>query len=361
MFKLSKNTWFAIGGIILLVVIGALIYTNGDFSKILNVKFSKKLTSQEVAKKAIDYVNNVVLKGQSTVTMISFTDQDGFVKITMKLNTNQFDGYATKDGKYFFPEAFIMDKSTDTTVKNTATQDNKNYLTCDKLPKSTAPVLEAYIVSRCPFGLQMQRMAADAIAKNPSVAQYLKMRYMGSVSNNQIYSMHDNDESGKQIPNGKEGMENLRQICIREEQATKYWPYVSCQMKAGDTAGCEKSTGIDSAKLSSCISDTARGMAYAKADFALSDKYGVTGSPTLILNGQTVEEFTADNKPIFGSARSSDELREIVCCSSSTQPGFCSAKFSTTSAATSFSQTYAAAATSAGNSGSTGANCAPAQ
>jgi hypothetical protein len=159
-----------------------------------------------------------------------------------------------------------------------------------------------------------------------------------------------------------EAKENLRQICIRDEQPAKYWNYLSCQMKASGTeTSCEQSTGVNSAALNACITNPSRGVAYAQKDFDLANKYGVSGSPTLVLNGATVDEFTADNTPIFGG-RVSDEVKTIVCDASTTQPGFCSTKINIAEAATSFSPTYSSsAAPAAGNSGATGANCAPAQ
>ena len=189
--------------------------------------------------------------------------------------------------------------------------------------KNSNPALEAYVVARCPFGLQMQRVLADVIKNIPSLASNIKVRYIGSVSGNTITSMHGDAEA----------QENLRQICIREEQANKYWPYVSCQMQNGDISGCEKSTGVDSAKLSSCVSDTGRGIAYAAKDFALDSKYQIQGSPTLVLNGAQVSEFN------FGG-RTSDALKSVVCSAFDNRPGVCSQKLSTASAATSFSTTY---------------------
>jgi hypothetical protein len=180
----------------------------------------------------------------------------------------------------------------------------------------------------------MQRMMADAINSVPQLAQYIKVRYMGEVSGNTITSMHGDAEA----------QENLRQICIREEQSSKYWSYVACQMKTGDTAGCEKSTGIDSAKLNACTSSTSRGVAYAKEDFDLSTQYSVTGSPTLILGGKNVSEF------YFGG-RTSDAVKTMVCTAFNSQPGFCSQTLNTAEAASSFSETYEGT----GNGGS--ANC----
>jgi len=189
--------------------------------------------------------------------------------------------------------------------------------------KNDNPILEAYVVSRCPFGIQMQRIMADIVKNIPSLEQNMKVRYMGAISNGKITAMHGDAEA----------QENLRQICLREEQPTKYWSYVSCQMKRGDTAGCEAPAGLDSSKLSACVSDSNRGLAFAQKDFDLNSKYQIQGSPTLVLNGQQVSEFD------FGG-RTSDAVKSVICNGFNDQPGFCSTKLTTANAATSFSATY---------------------
>lgn len=189
--------------------------------------------------------------------------------------------------------------------------------------KSDSPVLEAYVVARCPYGIQMQRAMADAVKNIPALAQYVKVRYIGSASGSTITSMHGPAEA----------TENLRQICLREEQPAKYWPYVSCQMKSGDTSGCESSTGVDSAKLSACTSDPSRGVAYAQKDFALDNQYSIQGSPTLILNGAQISESS------YGG-RSSDGVKAMVCAAFNSQPSFCSTQLTTAQASASFSQAY---------------------
>ncbi|MCX6723517.1 MAG: hypothetical protein NT094_05690, partial [Candidatus Staskawiczbacteria bacterium] len=175
----------------------------------------------------------------------------------------------------------------------------------------------------CPYGLQMQRAMVDAVKNMPSLAQYIKARYIGSVSGSTITSMHGDAEA----------KENLRQICIREEQPAKYWNYVGCQMKAAGTeVSCGQSTGVDLAKLSACVSDPARGVAFAKKDFDLATKYNVSGSPTIILNGTSIQESG------YGG-RSSDGVKSMACAGFNAKPGFCSTKLNTVEAAVSFSGT----------------------
>lgn len=150
-----------------------------------------------------------------------------------------------------------------------------------------------------------------------------------------------------------EAQENLRQICIRDEQNSKYWNYVSCHMKSGEVDSCLSLAKVDKSKLNSCISDPNKGLKYAQVDFDLNAKYGVQGSPTLILNGSKISESS------FGG-RTSESLKSMICCSSLNKPGVCSNTLNTAQAAVAFSESYSnSAGSAAGNSANI--NCAPAQ
>ena len=339
--NIDKNTLFIGIAVIGILAVGGLIYANSNQGFSLSDLKIFGVSNDQLAQKAIDYINNNQL-AQSTASLVNVSEESGLVKIKIDIGGSQFDSYVTKDGKLLFPQVLKMeeDKSnnSDTTATTKPTEEQIQQAIAD-IQKTDNPMLEAYVVSRCPFGLQMQRAMADAVNSVPQLAQYIKVRYMGSVSGNTITAMHGDAEA----------QENLRQICIRDEQASKYWSYAACQMKSGDTAGCEKSTGIDSAKLNACMSSPSRGIAYAKEDFDLSAGYNVTGSPTLILGDKKVAEFS------FGG-RTSDAVKTIVCAAFNSQPSFCSQTLNTASAASSFSETYEGA-----GSTSNAANCAPAQ
>jgi len=324
--KLNKNTVITVIAVIGVIVVGVLI-AKPNLSGLVGGASAK-----EIAQKSVDYINNNGLSQTPATLSGEVVEESGLLKFKIKMGANEFDSYATKDGKLLFPQAFnIADKKDD---KQTASAGNNEKGTPSETKKTDNPSFEAYIVARCPYGLQMQRAMAEAVKEQPALAQYMKVRYMGSVTSDgkNITAMHGEAEA----------KENLRQICIREEQPNKYWEYASCQMKAGGTeVACEKSTGVDSAKLATCMSDPARGVAYAKKDFEGEKKYGVTGSPTLVLNEATISEDS------FGG-RSSDGVKSMVCAGFNTQASFCSAKLNTTAAATSFSVNY-----SSGSSGNT--------
>jgi hypothetical protein len=336
----NKNTILIGVAVIAVVITGCLIFVNSNKGFTMPSFFG--LSDKQIAENAIKYINDNQLSA-TPASLAKFSRVSGLVKVTIKIGTNEFDSYATKDGKFLFPQAFELTPAKDA---KGAAQNTTNTPNTTAVTKTANPMLEAFVVARCPYGLQMQRAMADAVANMPSLAPYMKARYIGTVTGNTITSMHGDAEA----------KENLRQICIREEQPTKYWSYVACQMKTGDTAGCETSTGVNAGQLNACTTN-GKGAGYAKVDFDLATKYGVTGSPTLILNGATISESS------YGG-RSSDGVKSMVCAGFNTAAGFCSTKLNTTPAADSFSATYAASGASAAaatNSGSAGANCAPVQ
>ncbi len=306
--------------------VGGFFYLNHLRSKTRNtaVQF---LSGQAAAQKAVEYINNNILQKGTTASLVGVKEESGLYKFTLKIKDKEFTSYVTKDGKILFPEEGI-----DLTKEPVASSSNAptKKMTCEDVKKNDNPTLEAFVVSRCPFGLQMERILSEVVKNIPSLAKNIRVEYIGSVQEGKIRSMHGEQEA----------KENLRQICIREEQPNKYWDYIGCHIKKGQTTECLTKAGIDKDKLTSCMSDSTRGLKYAKDDFALANKYKVTGSPTLVLGGQKVSEFD------FGG-RTAEAAKTLLCCAFKTKPAACSKKLSEDQAAVGFSEKYSGAGGSA--------------
>ncbi|MCD6403846.1 MAG: hypothetical protein J7L59_01525 [Nanoarchaeota archaeon] len=208
-----------------------------------------------------------------------------------------------------------------------------------KLKKPETPLLEAFVVSYCPFGLQMQRVLNEIVKRIPEMSRHIKVRYMGSIVNGEIRSMHGD----------REAEENLRQICVREEQPEKYWKYIGCFIREGKSESCLEEVNIDVEELKSCMEDPSRGIKYATTDFQFQSVYKVSSSPTLILNGIEV-----DNNLLYNLGwRSAEAVKDLICsCGFEERPDFCSVGLSEEIANTGFSSSY-----SSGSSSSRGGQC----
>jgi len=182
--------------------------------------------------------------------------------------------------------------------------------------------------------MQMQRILGPVVKLLGDNAD-IKVRYIGEIVDGKISSMHGE----------KEAIENHRQICIREEQSSKYWDYISCFIKEGNTEECLNSAKIDKTALNACMTDPKKGLEYAKADFALVQQYQVSGSPTLIMNGKRVSEFD------FGG-RTEEAVKTLLCCGFKEKPQVCSTALSNENAATGFSVTATSSSASAASCGS---------
>jgi len=261
----------------------------------------------------------------------------GIYQFELNLDMNgtprTFTSYMTQDAKIFFTTGSVISELNKTPA--TAQQQTQPKLTCAEVKKADTAKVTAYVVSQCPFGLQMQRVMNKAIGEQPALANVLDVKYIGAITGGKITSMHGDAEA----------QENLRQICIREEQKTLYWPYVACYMKEGKSDACLSQTGVNATAVQACMTDSKRGLAFAQKDFDLQAKYNIGSSPMLLVNdSQIVSEFD------FGG-RTADALKQVVCCGATTQGSYCSKDLTKDEVATAFSLTEAAAA------GAAAANC----
>jgi protein-disulfide isomerase len=291
--------------------------------------------SAAVAEKTMKYLNDNFFSRQGAEAKLSSIKEEfGMYNVAFDVYKEtvlqgSMNVYVSKDGKDALVASQVLEL--DTPVPEQPVQPAEE-LKCEDVTKASLAEakMEAFIVSNCPFGLQAQRVLAP-VAK--LLGNNIVVRYIGSVENGKVISMHGEAEA----------TENLRQICIREEQKDLYWPYVECYIKEGNTDACLVEAKVDKTGLDSCMADPLKGVKYAQEDFDLATKYAVGGSPTLVLNGVSASEFAfATAKGIdSANARSPDNFKNLLCCGISDQPDSCNTKLAEEGVATGFSTTGA--------------------
>jgi len=289
-----------------IVVVGVLIA--GVILHINQQKKSEGLTilpPQKIGEKAIKYINENLITEGKTASLSTISEENGLYKIVIKIGDQEFPSYVTRDGKFLFPQEPInLDKKIEKKESSNSVQE---------IPKRDKPDVKLFVMSYCPYGLQMEKAYLP-------VYNLLKDKLeMGIYFVN--YIMH----------NKKEIDENLRQYCIQKEEKEKYVNYLSCFLKAGEFEKCLMEAKIDKDKMNSCISKTDQEYKisqmyndkknwlngnYPKFDVNsdLNEKYGVQGSPTIVINDKVVEV----------NPRSPEKFKEIVCQSFNSAPAECS-------------------------------------
>lgn len=201
--------------------------------------------------------------------------------------------------------------------------------------KAAKPKVELFVMSHCPYGTQIEKGIVPAVRQLGNKIDFeLKFVY---------YAMHGEVEVKEQ----------LNQYCIQKEQNSKLLDYLDCFLVSGDGQSCLSQVKIDQKKLASCTqaADNQYNVSKNLADqsswlsgryplFAIhqadNEKYGVAGSPTLIINGGEVS-----------AARDGASLLAAICASFEDQPKECQANLSAQTPSPGFGTGTASAGTTA--------------
>ncbi len=319
-----------IGWIVLLALLVVSIFTNGFGIKGLLVKEG---ASQEIIDNAMTFINDELLPPGSAATLegVDFKENIEVTKFQIKIADKAYDSFVSKDGKYLFPDVIKMAEA----LEAAEAQSNMPPQTTEMV-KTDKPDVDLFVMTYCPFGLQAQKTMLPVYDLLKDKAN-INVRFVN-------YIMHDKPEID----------ENLIQYCIQSESSEKYRNYLSCFVNDGDSDKCLLNANVDQGALDSCISEldneyniTAdyedkstwlQGL-YPKFNIEndLNELYNVGGSPTIVINGQTVNI----------SPRTPENYKAFVCQAFNVQPEECLETLSTETPVPSFG-----AGTAVGSEGS---------
>ena len=190
--------------------------------------------------------------------------------------------------------------------------------TVPDVPKSKQPSFDVFVVSGCPYGVQIEKPLRSVVEHFGETPLPLKLHYLTSPGEDskrcyQGYcAMHGTSEA----------KEDSRQTCIAAQQADKLWPYLTafnaaCSIRQPDLDQCAetaaKAAGVDWPKVQSCLKNDLK--ALRKADYELGQKYKAAGSPTVVINGTTQRV-----------ARSPEALLAAFCAAYEQPPAPCQQK-----------------------------------
>ena len=302
----------------------------------------KNLTVDEAKTKALDFINNNLVQPGKTVTIKDITEENGLYKMTVNLSNNQeVVSYMTKDGAKFFPQVMdvVETEKKNDTKNDQANNENNTKEEAANAPKKDKPEVDVFVMSYCPYGTQIEKgiiPVAEALGNKIN----FNVKFVD-------YAMH---------PSQGEVEENLRQYCVQRDERSKFFPYLKCFLKAGDSASCLKEAKVDSGKLKACTDSTDKKYqitekkndkskwssgSFPPFDINKEDnvKYGVQGSPTLVINGTQIS-----------AGRDSKSLLDAICASFTKQPEECKKTLSATAPAPGFGE-GAGSGSSAGGCG----------
>jgi len=285
------------------------------------------LTLEQAKIKATEFINKNLLQGGTTASIGQVTEESGLYKISLKVSDQEFTSFMTRDGKKFFTSA--IDIEAIEKQKNAQSQ-------TPETPKSEKPKVDLFVMSYCPYGTQAEKAILPVVSLLKDKINF-ELKFVD-------YLMHGQQELD----------ENLRQYCVQKQEPQKLNDYLSCFLKEGKVSDCLAAVKIDAAKLAVCEKSADAEFSLKKSfqdraawtnpnypPFAIfsadNQKYGVSGSPTLVINETKV-----------AAARNPEALKQLICASFSERPQECQTVLSAETPSAGF-----------GEGGSTGAsgNC----
>jgi glutaredoxin len=284
------------------IIVGGLYYSNKE-------EVPGALSFEEAAQKAIDYINSVALQGQATASLLEIIKESGLYKIRLQIEDQEYESYVTKDGKLLFPQGTDISEE----IPEISALGETGF------PKADIPQVQLFVMSFCPYGNQaeeLMRPAAELLKDKASI----KLHYV-------IYSNYKGggpdyclDEESKycSLHGIQELNQGVRELCVQKYQKDKFWDFVkeinnSCDYKNVDSCweGIAKKVGIDVAQIKTCQKDEA--LRILAQELELNKKYGITGSPQLIIN-----------EAEYQGSRSSEAYKQGICSAFNSLPEECS-------------------------------------
>lgn len=271
---------------------------------------AKKILGPEEAKAAAEkFINDNLLPANIKATVKSATLEGDVYNINLDVSGKDYTSYMTKDGEKFFQTGVDMATfaQQNAAANQAAAPANNSQAAAPSanVPKTDKPKVELFVLTYCPYGLQAEKGFLPAIqALGNKVDASVKFLH---------YFMHGPNEE----------QETYNQVCIRDEQPAKYLSYLSCFIDQGDSAKCLTQAGVNKAKYDACVKNKSKDL--YKVDSALSQKYGVQGSPTLIVNG--VES---------SAGRDSASYLAGICAAFNKAPAECAKQLSSASPSSGF-------------------------
>jgi len=305
--SMRNNPWIAVSIVLGIMFIVLLIMTLKGESTVVS---SKTISADKAGTSLIDYLNAQTGGG---VSYISSKDIGNLYEITVSYQGQDIPVYITKDGKYFVQGATSL--TNEPVMGNNIKNSNANTDTPQDAQKSDKPVVEAFIFSYCPYGLQFEKALFPAY-------DLLKDKVNFKIV--AIGAMHGEFER----------IETLRQISIEElygkDKLFSYLKEFDINNDIGSCSGEDTclnkylpaiytKLGIDKTKVENYMKASAPAI-YDEQN-ARANELGVSGSPTFVINGVQVQV-----------SRSPDAIKNAVCSAFNTEPSECSQTLSTSSA-----------------------------
>lgn len=279
------------------------------------------ISSQEASSKVLNVVNKYLIQQGAATLTGNVTEESGLYKVGLKYNNNEISVYLTKDGKSIILPNGIID------IAQLETASTTNQPTQENIPKTDKPSVELFVMSFCPYGVKAENNIMPILDLLKDKIDF-KINFIVNVNGNAI-------DDVSSLHGINEAKEDARQVVIMKYYPDKYYDYLkefdnTCYSVATDATKLDecwknsaKKLGMDVNKIETAAYGE-EGINLLKQNQADDEKYGVSGSPTLIING-------VQSSAIYSGTSAT---QEAICSAFNTAPSDCGTAVNSTASST---------------------------
>ncbi|MEM0243126.1 MAG: hypothetical protein QXT34_01570 [Candidatus Aenigmatarchaeota archaeon] len=305
---IKLNVWQLVSIFLLISLIASIYFgATGKFVFLQN----KGLVSNEIGNKVIEYINKYLVQPGTEASLkdVKFDSSLGLYEVITEYMGNEISVFVSPNGKYLIlaDKRAILDLEKPLEISSSMEEESQN----EEISKSDKPRAELFIFSYCPYGVQALKPFANVAKLMKDYAEfYVK------------FFSHMHGEFEKQ--------QNIIQECIIRMYPEKYWDYAikfadEVFRKCYGNLTCDKEESvrimeelkIDYNKVFECVEKY--GETYYKQDIEDARKYGLSGSPSFVINGVYVRNVV----------RNEEGIKNAVCQAFNTKPEICNQVLST--------------------------------
>lgn len=282
------------------------------------VERKKNLSIEEAKTKTVEFINNNLMAQGSTVEIKDIVEDYGMYKLTVSANGSEVISYVTKDGALFFPSVMNVEEIEAEVAGAKGDSAGTAAPAVVNAPKADDVEAELFVMAFCPYGVIAEKAMAPVYALLKDEAN-INIRYIASMP-----SGSDNLNEVSSLHGTVEGIEDARQLCLEKNYGKDaLWDYVAevnenCYPLYRDDEDAYKecwqtaarNAGANVATLDSCV-DSEGADLIREAD-GTAKGYGVSGSPTLIINGAKVQ-----------ATRTPEGFKQAICSGFNNPPAAC--------------------------------------
>jgi len=274
------------------------------------------LPPQQALKLAKTFIGQKFFNGKEGLEITNIKRQGEVYQFQLKPPGQEriFDSYISKDGRFVFPEGHETEEVREEVL---GIKSQKNSSESEELVKSDRPRVELFVMSFCPYGTQAEKGLLPVLRLLKDKIEF-HLRFVD-------YAMHDKKEIDEQ----------LKQYCLIQKEPEKLYDYLECFLKDENRGEvCLRENQVNQNQLHACIQETDKEFkitanyndktTWKNGQFPLfnihkdlNEKYGVAGSPVLVINGEEKQ-----------SSRNPAAYLKTICSHFKEQPAECEEKLS---------------------------------